>query len=517
MKDFSPAMAGLTSSRWTNTKSLVRASLRDAGLAHMPGRYRETPAPEWARLFASLGDAMMRFGLSRLGRYCTVHGILPEQVDDQVLAGFHSHMEAGGLSGNPRSVHRTACIAWNKAAASIPGWPQQRVTVPSYLRSYTVPWESLPPTLTADIDAYLQRLEGRDIFEEIDFRPLRPASIITRRKQLHGYVSALVRKGHPADQIHTLADVIDPAKVKDGLRFIMAHAREIADNPGPDSGRVHAHATARALTAVARHWVKVDAAVLTRLEALCRNLNPDHRGLRDKNRTRLRQFDDAGTVSRLVTLPPRLLAMARRIGTPSRKAAFMVQLAVAVELLLMAPMRLKNLTGLAIGRNILRSRKGAWHIAIPGQETKNGSPIDIILPSEAGRLLDTYVDVYRPLLVNGASDWLFPGREEGKAKSGDMLRQQIIDGVAHHAGLTVNPHLFRHIVAKLYLQAHPGAYGVVRLILGHRSIDTTVQNYCGTEDAHAFAHFDAHILSLREQAGQPGAPRRGRAGGSRGA
>jgi hypothetical protein len=75
----------------------------------------------------------------------------------------------------------------------------------------------------------------------------------------------------------------------------------------------------------------------------------------------------------------------------------------------------------------------------------------------------------------------------------------------------VHPHLFRHIAAKLFLDANPGAYGVIRLVHGHRSVETTTQFYCGAETSAAMRHYDEHVLKLREQfAPQP--TRRRRAG-----
>ena len=148
----------------------------------------------------------------------------------------------------------------------------------------------------------------------------------------------------------------------------------------------------------------------------------------------------------------------------------------------------------------LRSRHGRWSIAISGAESKNSVPIEALLPVESGRLLDIYIADYRPLLVVGRSDWLFPGREAGRPKSRDMLRLQLIAGVAAYCDLVIHPHLFRHIGAKSYLEGHPGAYGVVQLALQHKSMGTTVQNYCGTEGAHALAHLDAHVLKLRARA-----------------
>ena len=50
---------------------------------------------------------------------------------------------------------------------------------------------------------------------------------------------------------------------------------------------------------------------------------------------------------------------------------------------------------------------------------------------------------------------------------------------------------------KILPEAHPGAYGVIRLVLGHLSVDTTTRAYCGAEAAAAMRHFDEHILQLR--------------------
>ena len=85
LKGFTPAMAGLTASRWRNILSLTRFALKHAGLSHVPGRYREPLAPEWAELVRHLDTAQARFGLSRLFRYCSVHGIDPDGLDDGVI------------------------------------------------------------------------------------------------------------------------------------------------------------------------------------------------------------------------------------------------------------------------------------------------------------------------------------------------------------------------------------------------------------------------------------------------
>jgi hypothetical protein len=52
----------------------------------------------------------------------------------------------------------------------------------------------------------------------------------------------------------------------------------------------------------------------------------------------------------------------------------------------------------------------------------------------------------------------------------------------------------------LYLDANPGAYEVVRRVLGHRSINTTTAFYIGLETGPAIRHFEETILHLRNRA-----------------
>jgi integrase len=173
-----------------------------------------------------------------------------------------------------------------------------------------------------------------------------------------------------------------------------------------------------------------------------------------------------------------------------------------VEFLLMGQMRISNLSTLDLERNIVRTRasgRGAVHLVVRAENVKNEVAIEAELPSDTVKLLDLYLNRYRPLLLTCPSPWLFPGSRDG-AKSRLTLGIQISKFLLRESGLRINPHLFRHIGAKLYLDAHLGAYGVMRLMLGHRSVDTTTRSYCGAETAAAMRHFDAHVLRLRGQA-----------------
>ncbi|MDR3418348.1 MAG: site-specific integrase [Nevskia sp.] len=493
-----PVAAGVSAGRLANVHSLLQAALELGGLAQMPGRYVEPMVPEWEAIFRLLPTSQHRFGLSRFCHDCSRRHIPPDQVTDAVMTDFAQDLEAS-LVDHPHAVHRLACRLWNRAAETIPAWPKQRLQVPSYTDTYAIPWEDLPPTLRTDCEAYLARLAGSDPLEALDFRPLRPSSIRTRKRQLGELVSAMLHNGVAAEALQSLADVVQLDRVKAGLRFLLERNSE-ASGPGASSPpTTQAYQLAQLATAIAYHWVGVPAPDLAALTALRRHLSPRKVGLRETNRVRLRQFDDPAAVARFVTMPQRIRDRFRALKRPARKDALTLQLGVAVALLQALPMRISNLAALRIGTHLLSSGRGGWHLAVSGEEVKNGTDLEAVLPDDACQILDLYLHRARPLLTNVPTDALFPGRY-GPPKSVDMLREQIEKGVAAWTGLTVHPHLFRHILAKLYLEAHPGQYGVVKLLLGHKSIDTTMTNYCGTETASALQHFDRHMQALRAAA-----------------
>jgi integrase len=95
-----------------------------------------------------------------------------------------------------------------------------------------------------------------------------------------------------------------------------------------------------------------------------------------------------------------------------------------------------------------------------------------------------------------AATWCSPGAMGGP-KNRNRLGEQISLTILKETGLKMHPHLFRHLGAFLYLEQEPGGYEVVRRMLGHKSINTTVSNYVGFEAPAAVRHFDDTILARR--------------------
>jgi integrase len=66
-----------------------------------------------------------------------------------------------------------------------------------------------------------------------------------------------------------------------------------------------------------------------------------------------------------------------------------------------------------------------------------------------------------------------------------------------HTGIRLTPHQFRHVAAKLLLDARPGHYEVVRKLLGHKNLSTVYESYSGTETQAAINLYDDVILERK--------------------
>jgi integrase len=486
------AAVGLSEGSWANILSRTRGALKRAGLAFVPGRYREPLAPAWEDLYRYLNDQGLRTALSKFARYCTVNGISPADVTDAVVTRFVDEVENSSLSDRPRKNHRALCKAWNAAAGMIACWPQVQLSVPDYRKHYFVPWSEFPESLKKDIDAYLHRQASEDLLSDFELKPLRPRSVKTRLRQFHQFASALVRRGYERASLRSIADLVQPQAVNDGLQFYL-------DRPEGKKAVKHAFDIAGMLKSAAKHWVGADDAQLRKLQVICKKLKPARQArMTPTNLARVRPLSDPKVRREFLNVAETMIAKLPKIGKPLRRDALLVQSALAIQMLQMFTPRLSNLVNLHLERNIIRSRSGIIHLVVEAEETKNDVAIEKEFPEPTARLLDLYLERYRPVLLDTPSEYLFPGKN-GRPKSDQQLRNQVMKNVKRYCGLTLNPHAYRHAGAKLFLRENPGQYGVMKLVLSHKSVTTTEKYYCDIETEAASELFDRTILKLRDQ------------------
>jgi integrase len=233
----------------------------------------------------------------------------------------------------------------------------------------------------------------------------------------------------------------------------------------------------------------LDEDALRLLKALRAALE-DHRedGITQKNLELIMLVLTEGVWSRIADLPQQLMRQARlqRRHAPVR-AAVLAQIAVAVAILSVAPIRLGNLAAIRLGENLSKpgGPQSEYWLKFPKYDVKNNQALQFRLVDFVTAIVNEYVHDFRPVLLRGSNaDWLFPG-ESGGHKEKISFSTQIVERIEKSTGTRITVHQFRHAAGALILKNRPGEYELVRRMLGHRSIQTTIKFYCSLETTQA--------------------------------
>jgi integrase len=498
MNKAAPESIGLSRAGWNNARSLLGKALEWAGLGTMPGHYMAPFAPAWAGLWDLLppGKNALRMQLSRFFHYCSAQGIGPSEVSDAVLVSFHEGLIAETIVEQPYEIYRGAAKSWNNAAERIAGWPQQRMMVPSKQYQFNYDWNAFPASLKADVEAYCRRAAGLDLSDDHFVRPQRPATLETRRWQLRLLATAIVKGGISAETLTSLSTMLQPPTAAAGLQYLLER------NGGTSSPQISHLATF--LPTLARKLDMPDA-IVTKLRKMAAKLKVVQHGMAERHREALRAFDDEAAVKALLDLPARLVEEVLKSGRQGYREAKIIQTALAVELLLNAPVRIKNLASIEVDRHFVPVGRQDLHLRFPAHEVKNANDLEFPLMAETIDLLDLYLKVWLPILCCGRpSPFLFPGDLADRPKGRGALSSQIKEVVFAYTRLDMPAHRFRHAEGKIFLDRNPGQYEVVRQLLGHKSIETTISFYAGAETASAARHYARTILAIRNVEPRPG-------------
>ncbi len=491
-----PMAQGVSADRWANVKSLVIKALGLADPAVIPARKNGSLLPAWTALLGLPEAHEFNRGLARFSKRCSAQGTGPDAVTQAVYDTYYDDLAAHGMMRSPREAHQLTGHTWNKAVNSVPGWPQTTLVIQNFRHNRSLAWDAFPASFSADVESFLWERSSDNPFDlKSTHRPMRPATITGKRAQIRQFASALVESGYSPECITGLADLVDTHAVNAGLTLLWQRAG------GVKTTRIHA--MAYMLLSIARHWVHADVASIAALKTQCKKLAPKTKGLTSKNRKRLRQFANPASLKALLDLPAQLFAEAARIKPPTVAEARAAQLGLAIEILLVAPLRIKNVAELEVGRTLIISGKRIAHIVIDAAEVKNDVDIEVPLPPRVAAMVATYMKNYHHLLAPPGCKMLFPSADGGHKRT-SVLSNQITKIIARRCGVDMNSHLFRHLAAKLYLDANPGAYGLIRMLLGHKSVETTTAYYCGLEFGSAFVAYDAILTGRRAELAQIG-------------
>jgi hypothetical protein len=463
---------------------------------------REKDVPEhgaplsaaWNALWRETGNTRARYRLSSLIRYCSASSLAPADIDEAVVDRLMDYRRQCGMRADG-AFRRSMARAWNSNIGVVRGWPARRLVEPPAKKQVEIDWESFPEGLRRDIDGYLESLTRiRRSPTGLRIRPLRQVTISTRRAELIAAARMAVKSGVPVDALKSLGALLAPEVAE---KILDAYWHRNGEEPA-----TYTIDLAKRFFAIAKETKCVDAAACDRLDEMRAALEAHRRdGLTDKNSAFLQQILTPGVWKRVVKLPFAMIASARaRAGHSPARAAVTAQLAVAIAILSAAPVRLGNLTAIRLGFNLIKpgGPDSNYWLVFPDYDVKNRVKLEFPLEPYLTSLIDEYVFDYRPSLLRGSNeDWLFPGAQAG-SKGKNLLSHQISERILKATGLRMTVRQFRQAAGALILMRRPGEYELVRRILGHRKLSTTISAYIGLEGIQASEIFGKIVMEHLE-------------------
>jgi integrase len=488
-----PAQARVSRKRWANLRSDLAAALDVSGLQPMLKTADVELDCAWAALLGSVHEHGVKYGLSRLARWATARQISPRAVNDVVLAQFFAELEATSLVRNLRAQRRSVAKAWNRLATLSADHNLCRVQVPSNKPISTrVPWFELPASFRDEVEKYLVWCSVPDpLDDKARARALAPETVRLRRDHIHLAASAACAAGVDPERLTSLSELVEPETFRLALRHLwQKNGKKLS---------AYTRDVAVVLITIASEWVRAPADQLSTLKKLRGKLGSLRSGMTEKNKALLRKFDDPRLVNSLLGLPDKLWRTARRNLSVSKRWFVDLQTALAIDILLHTPLRMENLAALKFDEHLHwpQGRGKPALLVVPIEETKNESPLEFELPTVLADRLHAFRNEIASAVIGRRPDVLFVSRK-GKPRALRTIGLTIEKSVLRHIGVKLSCHQFRHIVAKLNLDANPGAYELVRQLLGHKDLKTTTRFYAGIDTRRAGRAHANLLARLRE-------------------
>jgi integrase len=384
---------------------------------------------------------------------------------------------------------------WNEARKRIDIWPKTALAPISFKSPpKRIQWGALSERFRREAEAYLSMRANPDLFDERPNAPRRPLAVSTlhqQREHLRLAASVLVEAGVPVEDITSLSDLIEPERFK----MILRHYHEQA-NRNPNAFVI---CLAITLVQVAQYYLGATADQISELKRIVAKLPSVPLDLTQKNKATVLRFESDHLRAKLLFLPEQVMREVVMDLARDLLPFVDAQVAVALDIDLVIPLRPQNLSSLTWRRHFSEpdGAKGRLLLHIPAAETKSKLQ-DLVaeIPDDVARRLRWYRRHILPRLNADPDGPLFV-TSKGTAKSQETLSQQFTETIEHRLGVHLTLHQLRHLGAIWYLEEHPEDFETPKSFLGHAWSKTT-RVYAGSSTRRASKAYSRFVLAKRE-------------------
>ncbi len=494
-----PLQAKVTRKRWANLRSDLAAAIAASGVQPMFKTSDVKPTEDWQKLLNATKDKRITNGLSRFARWASTKGLSPNDINNEEFKRFFTQLEAQTLVRNLGFQRRNLPRLWNRLVGNSPQQGLSSINIPAKeVTWHRVPWNDLPKSFRNETEEYLSWCAVPDpLNENARARALAPQTIRLRRHYIHLAATAACEAGLKTTRLTELSKLVEP----EVFRSILRH--QWRENGGKASP--HSLGLATDLIALASEWVRASAEQVAELKKLRAKLGTLPHGLTDKNRSLLRKLDDPRLLARLVNLPDQMWRRAHRNAPPSPYWFVDLQTAIALDILLHVPLRIEDLGALRFEEHVHwpQGKGRPAFITLRQRKVPEADPLEFELPAYLSDRLYVLRNDIAVAVIGRRPEFLFVSAR-GIPRKLPTLRVAIQRAVLRRIGVKITPHQFRHLAAKIHLDANPGHYEVVRQFLGHKTLRTTTRAYAGPNTRGAGRAHAELISKLRHIPLRPG-------------
>jgi|GEM_PF-3453613 len=500
LRDAMPAAIGVSRSRFGNAKALLITLEIAVGWVSAEVRSLAPLQAFWQdRLERAFNLGAGRGPMPPFFRFCDRIGIANQEISSTTLELYEKWLTEETLNLRPRHMVNSVATSWRKLRRLLPDWPDRDLRVMSRKRQLFLPLGAFPDSFRKDLNAYLAALREPDPLDRDYGRPLGRISIDAARRAILRAATCLTKNGIPADEISSLAFLVQPPAYHSILQSL--HAEGLPRLKAANSQSYwtrSAYDISGILVLVARRWVKVSPETLNALLAQHKRIGPFQFGLSERVQVRLAEFMTDAERQELFQLPWRAFQIADKMlrEGDSIRASKLHETALALIIVLESSLRLGDLAKLDTKENFQRDRKGRV-IKLFVRTEKRAVIKWAEIDDGLAQRIERHIKFFRPY-INGydESDFLFPSAG-GRSRFPSSLGRLLHNLVARQLGKHFTANLARHLAVDIILDANPANMALAQRQLGHRSLETTSRIYGSRATLASSQYFKK---ALREQA-----------------
>ena len=184
--------------------------------------------------------------------------------------------------------------------------------------------------------------------------------------------------------------------------------------------------------------------------------------------------------------------------SPRRRAIHFRQ-ALMIGFLIARPVRRRALLGMELGTHLIAFDTG-FQLQFRAEDMKDKRARSFAFPADLVAPMQAYLQIHRPLLLNGRADQAVWINQYGRAITPDGLSRELPKITERHLGIALRTHAFRHIAATSIAELDPEHVNVIRDLLGHATLTMSERHYNRATGLSSCSQLQSIVEDMRRSA-----------------